>query len=98
MSKAIMWEGLPKLVEETGELQQVLGKLIAFPEGSVHPDGKGELKGRLEEELGHVLAAISYLIVFNGLDETLIGYHQGLKLELYKKWGLAGVPNPPACL
>lgn len=80
-----------------GELQQVLGKLIPFPEGE-HPDGKGNLKSRLEEEMGHVLAAISYMIIFNGLDATAIGYHQGIKLELYKKWTLTGIPNPPANL
>lgn len=88
-----MWQGLPKLVEETGELQQVLGKLIVFPEGN-HPDGTNNMTHRLEEELGHVLAAIEYLITFNGLDRGAIQYHGNTKLELYKHWGLAGVPNP----
>lgn len=95
MPRSVMWEGLPKLVEETGELQQVLGKLIPFPEGG-HPDGKGELKTRVEEELGHVLAAIEYFITFNGLDRGAIQYHGNVKLELYKHWGLTGVSNPPA--
>ncbi len=95
MPKSVMWQGLPKLVEETGELQQVLGKLIAFPEGNLHPDGKGDLKARLEEEIGHVLAAIEYFTIFNGLDRGAMQYHGNVKLELYKQWGLSGVPNPP---
>ncbi|MGZ8364784.1 MAG: hypothetical protein ACXWWG_00565 [Nitrospira sp.] len=94
MSKSVMWQGLPKLVEEMGELQQVLGKLIPFPEGE-HPDGAKHLKLRLEEELGHVLAAIEYLIIFNALDRGAIQAHGNLKLELYKHFGLTGVPNPP---
>lgn len=95
MSKRVMWMGLPKVVEETGELLQVLGKLVPFPEGD-HPDGKDNLERRLEMELGHVLAAIDYLVIHNGLDRGAIQYHAATKAELYKHWGLTGVPNPPA--
>ncbi len=48
-----------KLVEELGELLQLLGKLSAFPDG-IHPDGKGELKYRLLDEIADVYAALRY--------------------------------------
>ena len=77
-----------------GELQQVLGKLIAFPQG-VHPDGRDNLKTRLEEEAGHVLAALSYFLEINDVDIKCVEFHQSVKWALYKEWGLTGVPLEP---
>jgi NTP pyrophosphatase (non-canonical NTP hydrolase) len=53
------WPGASKLIEETGELQQVLGKLIATAGDTKHWEGK-DLKERLIEELGDVLGAIRF--------------------------------------
>jgi NTP pyrophosphatase (non-canonical NTP hydrolase) len=54
-------KGVTKLIEELHELGQVLAKKAAFMDTDDHPDGKGSLKLRLEDEAGDVLAAIAYL-------------------------------------
>jgi hypothetical protein len=53
-------KGVTKLIEELAELIQVLAKKNAFMDTDVHPDGKGLLSIRMEEEIGDVLAAIDY--------------------------------------
>jgi NTP pyrophosphatase (non-canonical NTP hydrolase) len=52
--------GLTKLMEECGEVIQVAAKIIAYPDG-VHPDGGGRLETRLEDELGDLLAIITFV-------------------------------------
>ena len=51
--------GLAKLTEEIGELIQVAGKKMAYADGT-HPDGKGDLNSRMQEEMGDVIAAIKF--------------------------------------
>src|SRR4051794_29113503 len=58
------WPGLAKLVEELGELQQVLGKLMAYPGGD-HPDGGPPLEIRVMTEAGDVMAALDFLFEAN---------------------------------
>lgn len=94
--KRTMWQGLPKLTEEMAELIQVLAKLQAHPEGK-HPK-QGDLTLLLEEEAGHVLAALSYFLEVNGVDLKLVEYHQALKWTKYRQHGLPGVQNPPEVL
>jgi NTP pyrophosphatase (non-canonical NTP hydrolase) len=53
--------GLAKLSEELGELQQVVGKMLAYGIGD-HPDGKGNLLERFEEEAAEVHAAINFVV------------------------------------
>lgn len=81
--------GLAKLVEEIGELGQVCGKMIQYPELQLsithHPDGT-ILREKVVEEMGDVLAAIWFAIHKLNLDEELIRVRAGLKLELFKKW------------
>lgn len=84
------WKGIFKVQEEMGELAQVLGKLAVFPTG-LHPDGKGPLKPRLEEEIGDVLAAISYFMTENGLDHAAIDKRLLEKHAKFKEWGLSGI-------
>ena len=82
------WRGIGKLIEEQGELLQLLGKAIVFPVGP-HPDGKGELRTRLPDEIDDVIASIGYFREVNGLrDDT---YRAAEKLVKYRKWGLTGV-------
>ena len=59
------WLGIFKVIEEAGELQQILGKLLAFPDGIYPDEKKTELIEKTEKELGDVLATISYLIMRN---------------------------------
>lgn len=54
------WPGLAKLAEENGEVGQVIGKLMAFPEGE-HPDGGAALALRLATELADLTAAVRYV-------------------------------------
>jgi NTP pyrophosphatase (non-canonical NTP hydrolase) len=57
----IKWIGIAKLQEEMGELQAVLGKLHAYPDGQ-HPDMRysAPLTHRLQEELADVIAACQF--------------------------------------
>lgn len=59
-----VWPGLAKLAEECGELQQIIGKLMAYPEGD-HPDGAGPLVERLQEELADVSGAVNFVVAIN---------------------------------
>jgi NTP pyrophosphatase (non-canonical NTP hydrolase) len=59
-----VWPGTSKLLEEMGELQQVLGKLIATAGETKHWEGK-DLKERLIEELADVKAAIIFFSLTN---------------------------------
>lgn len=58
------WPGLAKLLEETGEVQQVIGKLLAVRGEAEHWDGTN-LHSRFEEELGDLLAAVEYVLRHN---------------------------------
>lgn len=55
-----VWPGVSKLIEEMGELGQVLGKLIALHGDVEHWDGTN-LRDRLIEEMGDVLGALDFL-------------------------------------
>lgn len=77
--------GLNKLVEEYGEVLQVVGKLLAYP-GGRHPDGKGELHDRLTAELADGIAASTYVANALGLDTELIERRAGKKLKIYQQW------------
>lgn len=86
-----VWPGLGKLIEECGELLQVLGKLIAYPAGT-HPDGGPPLQDRLSDESADVQAALTFLHAanamvqdYNRIDrkvDTFHGWHEeGLNRE-----------------
>lgn len=82
--------GIHKLTEECGEVLQLLGKLGAFPQGE-HPDGKGDLILRLEDELADLAAAIEYFTFVNKLNDNRIIERGCQKLKLFKEWGLSGI-------
>jgi hypothetical protein len=86
--KAAHWKGIGKLIEELGEVQQILGKMIAFP-ATPHPDNKGPLVLRLQAEITDLSAAIQYFLETNAMMVDLPRYAD--KLEKFKKWGLPGV-------
>jgi hypothetical protein len=86
------WPGVAKLIEECGELSEVLGglvqvlaKLIAFPD-QLHPDGTDIIE-RLHEEIADVSASIDFLVANNrGLDPSKIGKRAAMKLERFRQW------------
>lgn len=91
-----VWPGASKLLEEMGEVQQVLGKLIAVHGSTVHWDG--DLRVRLLEELGDVSAAVRFFVDQNFTDEELRAYVERveMKLETFRKWHAEGDPPPQA--
>jgi hypothetical protein len=80
------WNGLSKLIEELGELQQVCGKLIGS-EGNLDNWGV-DLKEKFIEELGDVSAAMDFFVVrnFDGYDITRIEAQRCLKYDRFNKW------------
>jgi len=82
---AMALNGLAKLTEEFGEVLQVVGKLQNYP-GGKHPDGKGNLFLRLEEEIADAKAAIDFVIDSLQLNHRNIDARAEIKLELFQKW------------
>lgn len=85
------WPGVAKLIEECGELTQILGKLLAYPDAQ-HPDGTN-LIDRLHDEIADISAAIEFLISANGntLDEGRILRRARTKLDQFKDWHAQGL-------
>lgn len=79
------WPGTSKLIEEMGELGQVLGKLIATGGETEHWDGS-DLRRRSEEEAGDVLAALEFFVETNGLRLHVIDARFARKLALFRQW------------
>jgi len=80
-----VWPGVSKIIEESGELNQVLGKLIATNGDTEHWDGS-DLRGRMIEELGDVMAAIEFLVKVNKLDRGSVIERASGKLRLFEYW------------
>ena len=82
------WKGIHKLIEEMGEVAQVIGKINAFPDGE-HPDGGPPLQQRIADELTDLDAAIQYFREKNGIMSDSVRYTD--KLGKFRAWGLSGV-------
>ena len=93
------WIGIAKLQEEMGELQTVLGKLHAYPDGQ-HPDMSYSaplttlttLTTRLCDELADVIAAAEFFAKMN-LDAEAKDYVEhriGMKHGRYEQWHASG--------
>ena len=54
-------ERLSLLMEECGEVIQMIGKIMRHGYGSKHPDGKYDNRRELEAELGDLLCALNML-------------------------------------
>lgn len=78
--------GLAKLIEECGELQQVAGKKLAYFYTDHHPDGAGPLTTRMEAEMGDVIAAILFVADLLHLDHDNIAARRDMKRALFEKW------------
>jgi NTP pyrophosphatase (non-canonical NTP hydrolase) len=82
--------GRAKLIEEIGELGQVLGKIEGMY-GALdipHWDGAGTLRGRLEEEIADVLAACEFVMRKSNLDRNAILDRKLNKLAIFTKFDL----------
>ena len=87
-----VWPGTSKVLEEMGELTQVLGKLVGSHGEIAHFDGS-DLQVRLVEEIADVLAALDFF------REQNLGEHgpasslesrRARKLELFRAWHKQG--------
>jgi len=81
-----VWPGTSKLTEEMGELQQVLGKLIATAGNTEH--WSGDLRKMLIEEIGDVNAAVSFFCEMNLSREEFrdMDRRHREKWQLFQKW------------
>jgi len=80
------WNGLSKLIEELGELQQVCGKLIGSEGSTSH--WSYDLREKFIEETGDVYAAMDFFLEKNfSMDELgLVLDQREYKTEKFKKW------------
>lgn len=86
------WSGVAKLVEELGELQAVLGKLIGTAGDRQH--WQGDLVPQLEEEMGDVGAALEHVIAHSAyLRRGRIETRWDLKEQLFSKWHDEGMAS-----
>ncbi len=77
--------GLSKLMEEAGELIQVIGKITAMGHMGKHWDGSN-LKERLEDEMADVQAAILFFCSYNGMNGKRMGERVREKVALFEQW------------
>ena len=87
--------GLAKLIEECGEVLQIAGKMIQYPDlqlpvvherlFKLHPDGTN-LRVHLEEELGDLYAALNFVMKKLQLNEVIVRVRSEEKLALFKQW------------
>lgn len=80
-----VWPGVSKLIEEAGELLQVLGKLMATGGELDHWDGTN-LRTRIEDELADTLAAIRLVIGLNEVDGAYVEARAEKKLRMFYQW------------
>ncbi len=74
-------ERLAILLEELGEAQQAIGKILRHGYQSTHPDGGPTNRQSLERELGDVQYAISSLCSRSELNERQITISKANKAE-----------------
>ena len=80
------WNGLSKLIEEMGELQQVCGKLIGFEGSTAH--WSGDLRAKFIEELGDVYGALDFFLIrnFTGDEINAINDQSQKKYDRFIQW------------
>lgn len=89
-----LWPGLSKLIEESGEVQQIIGKLIATG-GETNHWFEGNLALRIEEELGDLLAAIDFVLDHNPvLNRETVAQRYLEKKKRFNSWHENEIPLP----
>lgn len=82
-----VWPGAGKVIEETGELGQVFGKLIAT-RGSTTYWGDLDLREKFIEEIGDTLAALAVFVELNftEAEQNQIFDRADTKADLFMSW------------
>jgi NTP pyrophosphatase (non-canonical NTP hydrolase) len=79
------WPGVSKLVEEIGELGQVLGKLMGSRGDTKH--WSGDLRDMMQIEIADVMAAITFVLAYNPvLNREAIEAQIKKKVALFEQW------------
>lgn len=79
-------ERLFLLLEELGEVQQIIGKVLRHGYESCHPKGKTPNRTLLENELGDVFAAVEMMVAQADLNLSRIIEAKLAKLRKVKKY------------
>lgn len=81
-----VWPGTSKVLEEMGELQQVLGKLIQTGGDARHWDG--DLRPKIVEEIADVLAALDFFAMKNltAEENVQVSVRFFVKCGLFRGW------------
>lgn len=79
------WPGAGRVIEESGELAQVLGKLIGASGELVHWDGT-DLRQRLVDEIGDLRAALDFFAAANELPAEQVEQQAQHKRAEYERW------------
>ena len=77
-------ERLAWLLEEMGEAQQAIGKVLRHGYESRHPDGGPSNREHLTEEIGHVRAAITLLV--GEKDVSGVRVVMAMEAKLHRVW------------
>jgi ABC-type phosphate transport system auxiliary subunit len=77
--------GLGKMVEEAGELLQIIGKIMGLGHTGDHWDGTN-LQRELEKEIADLRASTRFFILANELNATTINSRDLEKLNLFTRW------------
>lgn len=82
-----LWPGLSKVAEESGEIVQVIGKLMGTGGLVAHWDGS-DLAVRMQEEIADLQAALEFLVGHNAelLDRDAIAARAAKKLTMFEQW------------
>lgn len=81
-----LWPGLAKLMEEMGELQQVLGKVMACDgPAAIYWDGQ-PLLPHIIDEMGDVRAAMIFFCEANDIPKGLVHGRADEKLAKFEHW------------
>lgn len=79
-------KGLSKLTEELGELLQEVGKTMTVGNDVDAHHWSGNLRHRMQTEMGDVLAAMGFVIDKLGLDGEIIEQRSRDKYAIFNKW------------
>lgn len=87
----MMQNGLAKLIEECGEVQQIAGKLVQYPHlqdiatDELHPDGT-HLRTELQNEIADAIAAFEFVAQRLQLNHVVMDGRVSRKLALFELW------------
>jgi NTP pyrophosphatase (non-canonical NTP hydrolase) len=90
MNEGMTNKGLSKLIEEMGELQEVVGKKLARMDTNEHWDGKEPLDIRMTEEMADVMAAITFVAEKFELVKENLYKRADKKYKRFRYWDVGG--------